>query len=231
MRTTAAILLLAAAPALFAVTTYEARSAQHVVTVDVDGDARVYTMRVTDSATGALLASERLTPATRQAKVEVDGRTIRLAVHDTGGSLSISLLVQRDDTTVDSIQASFLTRSVTGLPPIPPPPPPPPLAMEGVHRVGGDVKAPVVITRVEPIYPDDARRARVTGIVILEAIIDEEGNVANARVLKPLPFGLDQAALDAVRQWRFRPGTLDGKPVKVLFNLTINFRLPEIEGQ
>lgn len=92
-------------------------------------------------------------------------------------------------------------------------------------RVGGDVKPPVAITKVEPDYTELARKARVQGIVILEAIIDTNGNVTDVRVLKPLPMGLDQAAMDAVRKWKFRPGTLGGRPVPVIFNLTVNFRL------
>ena len=92
-------------------------------------------------------------------------------------------------------------------------------------RVGGDVKAPVVITRVEPTYPEVARKARIAGIVIVECIIDKNGNVTNVQVLKPLPFGLDQAAADAVRRWKFKPGTLNGQPVDVIFNLTVNFKL------
>jgi protein TonB len=87
------------------------------------------------------------------------------------------------------------------------------------------VKAPIVISRVEPIYTDEARANRISGIVIVEAVIGRDGLVKNVQVLKPLPFGLDQAAADAVRQWVFRPGTLNGEPVDVIFNLTVNFRL------
>ncbi|MFN2441722.1 MAG: energy transducer TonB, partial [Thermoanaerobaculia bacterium] len=96
---------------------------------------------------------------------------------------------------------------------------------EAPLRVGGDVKPPVVINRVDPVYPEVARKARIQGIVIIEAIIDKRGNVTNVKVLKGLPFGLDQAAADAVRRWRFRPGTLNGQPVDVIFNLTVNFKL------
>jgi TonB family protein len=92
-------------------------------------------------------------------------------------------------------------------------------------RVGGDVKAPVAMERVEPVYTEEARKAGISGIVILEAVIGRDGLVKNASVLKPLPFGLDQAAVDAVKQWKFKPGTLDNKPVDVIFNLTILFRL------
>lgn len=99
----------------------------------------------------------------------------------------------------------------------------------GIYRVGGDVKPPAVTHRVDPRYPPEARAARVQGIVIIEAMIDETGRVADARVLKPLPFGLAEAALEAVRQWIFEPATIEGRPVPVIFNLTINFRLPEKE--
>ena len=92
-------------------------------------------------------------------------------------------------------------------------------------RVGGDVRAPVVIEKVEPSYTEEARKERISGIVIVEAIIGRDGLVKKVSVLKPLPFGLDQAAVDAVKQWKFKPGTLAGKPVDVVFNLTVNFRL------
>jgi TonB family protein len=94
-------------------------------------------------------------------------------------------------------------------------------------RVGGDVRAPVVVEKVEPSYTEEARKARISGIVIIEAIIGRDGVVKNASVLKPLPFGLDQAAVDAVKHWTFKPGTLDGKPVDVIFNLIVQFKLSE----
>src|SRR3954468_7783252 len=92
-------------------------------------------------------------------------------------------------------------------------------------RVGGDVRAPILMEKVEPVYTEEARQRRINGIVIVEAIIGRDGLVKNVSVLKPLPFGLDQAAVDAVKQWKFKPGTLEGKPVDVIFTLTVNFRL------
>ncbi|HKB79830.1 MAG TPA: energy transducer TonB, partial [Thermoanaerobaculia bacterium] len=92
-------------------------------------------------------------------------------------------------------------------------------------HVGGDVKAPVAKFRIDPEYTELARKARVEGIVIIEAIIDQNGNVTDARILKGLPFGLEQSALDAVKRWKFVPGTLNGQPVPVFYDLTINFRL------
>jgi TonB family protein len=92
------------------------------------------------------------------------------------------------------------------------------------YRVGIDAKAPVVISRVEPVYPAEARAHGVYGIVILETVIDRDGKVRDVKILKPLPFGVDQAAADAVKQWKFRPGTRNGEPVDVIFNLTVQFK-------
>ena len=93
-------------------------------------------------------------------------------------------------------------------------------------RVGGDVKAPVIEQRVEPRYTPEAAKARISGIVIIEAIINAEGRVTDAQVLKPLPFGLDEAAVEAVKKWRFRPATLHGEPVPVIFDVTVNCQAP-----
>jgi TonB family protein len=98
-------------------------------------------------------------------------------------------------------------------------------------RVGGDVKAPTIISRVDPVYPPVARKARISGIVIVEVVIDRNGDVGDVKVLKPLPFGLDQAAVDAVKQWKFSPATLNGQPVDVIFNLTVNFKPDGVEGE
>ena len=100
-----------------------------------------------------------------------------------------------------------------------------PREVPGFERVGGDVRAATPVQRVEPVYPADARAARIAGIVIMEVLIDARGNVVDATVLKPLPYGLDQAALDAVRQWKFAPGTKNGVAVPVAMNMTINFKL------
>jgi TonB family protein len=93
-------------------------------------------------------------------------------------------------------------------------------------RIQKDViTPPKAVSTVNPVYPEEARRERVHGIVILQCSIDAAGNVEWVHVLKGLPNGLTESALDAVRQWHFEPATKDGKPVPVLFNLTTNFKL------
>ena len=94
-----------------------------------------------------------------------------------------------------------------------------------ILRVGGEITKPERLGGAAPAYTELARKARIQGVVIVEAIIDKEGKVTNVRVLKGLPMGLDQAAVDAVKSWRFRPATLNGRPVSVYYSLTVNFRL------
>lgn len=102
---------------------------------------------------------------------------------------------------------------------------PPPSEPEGPIHVGGDVAAPNKISAPQPQYTEIARKARIQGVVIVQAIINKQGNVTDVKVLKGLPMGLDQAAVDAIRKWKFEPATLNGKPVDVYYNLTVNFTL------
>ena len=102
----------------------------------------------------------------------------------------------------------------------------PPLPSDGKYRlVGPDVTAPVIVNRVEPRYFEEYRKARITGIVILQAAISDKGAVENVRLLKSRAPELDAAAMDAVRKWTFQPGKAGGKAVPVLYTLTVNFKL------
>jgi len=105
----------------------------------------------------------------------------------------------------------------------PAPPPPPPAPTKPV-RLHAGIEAPVKIANVNPIYPPLAQATHVKGYVILEAIIDERGAVKGVSVLKSIPL-LDQAAADAVKQWRFTPARLNGQPVPVVMTVTVNFEL------
>lgn len=103
---------------------------------------------------------------------------------------------------------------------------PPPSEPSGPIHVGGDMNPPVKINAPQPQYTEIARKARIQGVVIVQAIIDKEGAVTSVKLLKGLPMGLDTAALDAIKRWKFKPATLaDGRPVAVYYTLTINFQL------
>lgn len=91
-------------------------------------------------------------------------------------------------------------------------------------RVGGNIRPPVKLIDVKPVYPPEAQRARVQGVVVIEATIDVTGRVTNARILRSIPE-LDQAALDAVAQWKFTATEVDGVPVPVIMTVTVNFML------
>ncbi len=88
----------------------------------------------------------------------------------------------------------------------------------------GEIKPPRLIRRVEPVYPEIARLARKEGIVILEATTDVYGRVMNVRVLRSEPF-LDEAAIEAVRQWVYEPMIINGRPRSVTFTVTVIFKL------
>ena len=90
--------------------------------------------------------------------------------------------------------------------------------------VGGQIREPRRLTYVPPVYPTVAQTARVEGVVILEAIIDETGTVGQIRVLRSIPL-LDRAAIDAVSRWRYLPTTLNGVAVPVIMTVTVSFQL------
>ena len=92
-------------------------------------------------------------------------------------------------------------------------------------RIGGEVVPPELKTKVQPVYPEIARKARVQGVVIVEAIIDKQGNVTDARVLRGLPMGVSEAATAAIQKWKYTPATLNGRPVSVYLTVTVTFTL------
>jgi TonB family protein len=89
-------------------------------------------------------------------------------------------------------------------------------------RVGGNIRYPARLVTVEPAYPDAARQAGVQGVVILEALLKENGKVQDVRLLRSIPM-LDEAAIAAVRQWEFAPTIVSGVPVRVIMTVTVSF--------
>lgn len=96
----------------------------------------------------------------------------------------------------------------------------------GVYRVGGSLNQPARID--VPRYPADARSAGIDGVVVAEVVLDPSGNVTDAKVVRSIPL-LDDAALQAVRNWRYTPTLVDGQAVPVRFNVSVNFTLPRTE--
>ncbi len=104
-------------------------------------------------------------------------------------------------------------------------PPAPPTPGLGARAISADIVRPEKIFAPQPPYTEEARQARVQGVVILQAIIDIVGNVTNVKILKGLPGGLADSAVDTVLSWKFEPASLYGDPVPVYYNFTVNFTL------
>ena len=98
---------------------------------------------------------------------------------------------------------------------------------EGVppKKIGGNVSAPVVIYQVEPEFTEDARKAKFMGIVLVNLIVDQEGRPQNVHILRGVGMGLDAKAVEAVKQYRFKPAMESGKPVPVELNVEVNFQI------
>jgi protein TonB len=112
---------------------------------------------------------------------------------------------------------------VGGLPAAAPPP-------AAVVRIGGQLVAPKLVKQVPPVYPDLALQAHVSTVVILEALVDTHGAVREVKVLRGHPL-FDEAALAAVRQWRYQPLLLNGQPTEFILSVTVSFRLKGNGGQ
>jgi protein TonB len=95
----------------------------------------------------------------------------------------------------------------------------------GVFHIGGGVSKPVVLYSVEPEFSEEARKAKFSGNVEVYLWVDENGSPSHIRVVRPIGMGLDEKAIEAVRQYKFKPAMKDGKPVKVDLYIDVNFQI------
>jgi protein TonB len=95
----------------------------------------------------------------------------------------------------------------------------------GLYHPGGGVSNPVLVYAPDPEFSDEARRAKYQGVCVVGLIVDAQGNPQRVRVVRPLGMGLDEKALEAVRQYKFKPAVYNGKPVPVEINIEVNFRI------
>jgi len=94
----------------------------------------------------------------------------------------------------------------------------------GVYKVGSGVTPPQIISKIEPEFTDECRRAKIDrALVLIAVIVQVDGTVKDPRVVRSVGYGLDEAAIEAVKKWRFKPGTKDGKPVPVYAQIEIDF--------
>lgn len=97
--------------------------------------------------------------------------------------------------------------------------------ISGAYMPGGGITSPQLIYQVEPDFTDEARRARHQGTVVLQGVVEADGRIHNMIVVSSLGMGLDDRAIQAVRQWKFKPGTKNGQPVPVWARIEVTFRL------
>ena len=208
-------------------------SALVTMRVTLETSGRIAEIRPTSNPLVTVPAGTPPTPALLQSVGEAMVRSAAAALSQwqyaapADGPVSFNVAFNfRPGAEISSTQDSRPSPGSGGMnvPPPPLPPAPPWPAAEGAVRVGGNVRAPGQIRRVSPIYPPEAQAARIQGVVIMEAIIGEDGRVRDIRVLRSIP-GLDQAAVDAVRQWEYEATNLNGKPVPIVMTVTVQFTL------
>ena len=97
---------------------------------------------------------------------------------------------------------------------------------DGVYTLGGGVRPPIPVNQPLPLYTEEARKAKVEGLVLLQAIVRKDGTVDSFKVIRGLGYGLDEYAINTIAtKWRFKPGSLNGQPVDVQATIEVSFRL------
>ncbi len=128
---------------------------------------------------------------------------------------------------VFGVSVALLAQNAPPAPPEPPSPPASPAGSQKAYRIGNGVTAPRLVYKVEPSYTTEAHDSHLEGTVLLATVVSTEGLATDLRVVKSLDQGLDKKAIEAVRKWKFEAGVKDGKPVPVIANIEINFRLSD----
>jgi protein TonB len=95
----------------------------------------------------------------------------------------------------------------------------------GLYKIGGDVSAPILIHSIAPKFPESARNAKVGGSVLVNLQVDTNGNPNHVRAIRGVGYNFDESAVDAVKQYRFKPAMKAGKPVPVQLNVEVNFKI------
>lgn len=146
---------------------------------------------------------------------------------DVATGTSTAAPTETATTDTSAVPQTASTAPTETIPPPPPPVLPPPEAPSGgvYAAVPPGGTQPEEVDRVIPRYPAAARAAGAAGAVVIRGIVRKDGTIDNVEIIKDLPYGLGDAALDAVRRWRFRPATFRGDPIDVYYTVTVNFRL------
>jgi TonB family protein len=193
------------------------------ITIDRGGDLIIDGVAQGNIPAGRIFSDEQIATGPHQIEIRKEGY---LTIHEevivdldqpTRKTYRLVASVPPPTPAVASSRAPPSAPNTVGQP-SPPPPPAPPQRI----RVGGNVQAASLLSQVQPVYPAVAKTARIQGVVLLEAEISEEGTVDTLKVISGHPL-LIQAAIDAVKQWRYKPTMINGEPVPVVTTITVNF--------
>lgn len=194
------------------------RSGAHLVKIDaqtLSETSRQYDVTVFEAQERTPLT--RLQVRTRgdepeEAETAAGGTLYKVRIQSHGEAYLVDFSAHDGNEVVDAMRGGFTRRTVSLVPP------PAPV------RTGRDIDAPAILRRVEAVYTEEARAAGAAGTVVLDVVIDRSGFVRNATVIKPMGYGLSEAAVEAVQQWHFATSTREQVPVEVLHEVTVEFK-------
>ncbi|MCA1733211.1 MAG: energy transducer TonB [Acidobacteria bacterium] len=159
---------------------------------------------------------EQLAPVTTPAETRIEPVPVRATGAENGSTTATGTGTEggEEGGVDDGVIGSITTGPIVETPKISVP-----------VRPGAGVSTPVNLVRIEPTYPELAKKIGVQGLVVIECVIARDGSVRDPKVVRGAHPLLDKAALEAVRQWKFAPGRMGDRPVDVLFNLTVTFEM------
>lgn len=212
MKTALRILTLATALISFGAAADSLRSDRHLV--KIDAQPRNYDVRIFDAESRSPVAHLKVAASgdVAEAETTAGGTRYHVRIYPHGASYLVAFTADDGQGGIDMMRGGFTQRPRTDAAPARP------------AQAGRDVKEPKVTRRIEPVYTDEARAAGAAGTIVVEAHIDKSGFVRDARVVKSMGYGLDEAAADAVKQWQFEPSARERVPVEVLAEVTIEFK-------
>lgn len=194
------------------------RSDKHLLKIDVQslsGISRQYHVQVFDAESRKHVAHLKAVTKNDQpeeSETTANGTRYQVRIEPHGAAYLITFSAENGTERIDTMRGGF-TQAVAADHERPQP-----------SRAGHDIDLPAVLRRIEPVYTAEAKAAGAAGTVVMEVLIDRSGFVRDATVIKTMGYGLDDSAIDAVRQWRFAPSMRQHVPVEVMQEVTIEFK-------
>lgn len=187
------------------------RSDKHLIRIDAQD--RQYNIQIFDADSRQHVAHLKVIAQDEPADAETtaNGTRYHVRIYPHSTSYLVAFIAENADG-IDSMRAGFSQRTAADPAPARP------------AQAGRDVQEPKVVRRIDAVYTEEAKAAGAAGTVVLEVRIDKSGFVRDAKVVKSMGYGLDEAAADAVKQWQFEPSMKDRAPIDVLHEVTVELK-------